>query len=70
MFKLNPNFFEKNHNLYCFFWKVTFSMSKVNFGMFGFIETKRLKIDSFTNENWNKFVIGVKFPGENKKSCC
>ena len=23
--------------------------------MFDFIETKRLNIDSFTNENWNKF---------------
>ena len=46
-----PNFVEKNHILYCFSWKVTFSMSKVNFRMFGFIETKRLNIDSFTNEN-------------------
>ena len=37
--------------------------------MFSFIETKRLNINSFTNENWNKFlsVIGVKFPGEKKK---
>ena len=42
-------------------------MSKVNFWMFGFIEIKRLNIDSFTNENFNKFVIGVKFPGEKKK---
>ena len=42
---------KKNHILYFFSWKVTFSMSKVNFWMFGFIETKRLKIDSFTNEN-------------------
>ena len=50
----------KIHILYCFSWKVTFSMSKVNFWMFGFIETKRLNIDSFTN--------GVKFPGEKKKS--
>ena len=47
--------FLKNHILYCFSWKVTFSMSKVNFWMFGFIETKRLNIDSFTNENWIKF---------------
>ena len=30
-------------------------MSKVNFWIFGFIETKKLNIDSFTNENWNKF---------------
>ena len=45
-------------------------MSKVNSWMFGFIETKRLNIDSFTNENWNESlsVIGVKFPGEKKKS--
>ena len=35
-------------------------MSKVNFWMFGFIETKRSNIDSFTTEN------GVKFPGEKK----
>ena len=31
---------KRNHILYCFFWKVTFSMSKVNFWMFGFIEQK------------------------------
>ena len=30
-------------------------MSKVNFWISGFIETKRLNIDSFTNENWKKF---------------
>ena len=30
-------------------------MSKLNFWMFAFIETKRLNIDSFTNENWNIF---------------
>ena len=30
-------------------------MSKINFWVFGFIETKKLNIDSFTNENWNKF---------------
>ena len=36
--------------LYCFSWNVTFSISKVNFWMFGFIETKMLNIDSFTNE--------------------
>ena len=36
--------------------------------MFGFIKTKRLNIDSFTNKNWHKLsVIGVKFPGEKKK---
>ena len=53
---LNPNFIKKKiHILYCFSWKVTFSMSKVNFWIFGFIETKRLNIDLFTNENWNKF---------------
>ena len=52
---INPNFVEKNSYLYCFSWKFTFSMSKVNFWIFGFIETKRLNIDSFTNENWNKF---------------
>ena len=42
---------KKIHILYCFSWKVTFSMRKVNFWMVGFIETKRLNIDSFTNEN-------------------
>ena len=42
---------EKIHILYCFFWKVTFSMSKVNFWMFSFIESKKLNIDSFTNAN-------------------
>ena len=45
---LNLNLVEKIHILY-FSWKVTFSISKANFGMFGFIETKRLNIDSFTN---------------------
>ena len=30
-------------------------MSKVNFWIFGFIETKRFNIDSFENKNWNKF---------------
>ena len=49
--RLNPNIVEKNYILYCFSWKVTFSMCKVNFWMFGFIETKRLNVDSFTNEN-------------------
>ena len=48
---LNPNFVEKNSYLFCFSWKVTFPMSKVNFSIFGFIETKRLNIDSVTNEN-------------------
>ena len=47
---LNPKL-KKMHILYCFSWKVTFSTSKVNFWIFGFIETKRLNIDSFTNEN-------------------
>ena len=42
---------KKIHILDCFSWKVTFSISKVNFWMFGFIEAKRLNIDSFTNEN-------------------
>ena len=37
--------------LYCFSYKVTFSMSKVNFWFFSFIETKSLNIDSFTNDN-------------------
>ena len=46
---------KKINILYCFFWKNTFSMRKVNFLIFGFIETKSLNIDSFTNENWNKF---------------
>ena len=46
---------KKIHILYCFTWKVMFSMRKVNFWMFGFIETKTLNIDSFTNENWYKF---------------
>ena len=36
---LNPNFVQRNHILYWFSWKVTFSLSKVNFWMFGFIET-------------------------------
>ena len=31
---------KKIHILYCFSWKVTFSMSKINFWIFGFIETK------------------------------
>ena len=48
-------FLKRIHILYCFFYKVTFPMSKVNFWMFGFIEKKRLNIDSFKNENWNKF---------------
>ena len=42
---------KKIHILYCFSSKVTFSMSKVNFWMFGFIETKSSNIDLFTNEN-------------------
>ena len=44
---------KKIHILCCFSWKVTLSMGKVNFWIFGFIETKKLNIDSFTNENWN-----------------
>ena len=42
---------KKIHIFYCFSRKVTFSIRKVNFWMFGFIATKRLNIDSFTNEN-------------------
>ena len=37
--------------LYCFSYKVTFSMSKVNFWFFSFIETKSTNINSLTNEN-------------------
>ena len=59
---------KKIHILYWFSWKVTFSVSKGNFWIFGFIETKRLNINSFTNENWNKFVMGVKFTEEKKKN--
>ena len=36
--------------LYCFSYKVTFSMSKENVWFFSFIETKSLNIDSFTTE--------------------
>ena len=69
---LNPNFVLKNHILYCFSWKVTFSMSKVNFRMFGFIETKRLNIDSFRNENSNKFKChrSKVTRRKEKKDCC
>ena len=42
-------------------------MSKVNFWMFGFIETKRLSIDLRTKIEISLSVIGVKFPGEKKK---
>ena len=48
---LNPNLKKKIYILYCFSWKVNFSISKVNFWVFGFIKTKRLNINSFTNEN-------------------
>ena len=66
---LNLNFVEKNSYFILFFWKVIFSMRKVHFRIFGFIETKRLNIDSFTNENWkiSLSVIGVKFSGGKKK---
>ena len=69
---LKPNFFEKNPILYCFSWKVNFSMSKVSFWIFGFIETKRLNIDSFTNENWNKFKCHWSKVSrrKEKKNCC
>ena len=60
---------KKIHILYCFSWKVTFSMSKLNFWMFGFIETKRLNIDSFTNENWNTFKCHrIKVSRRNEKT--
>ena len=36
---------KKIYILYCFSWKVTFSMSKVNFWIYDFIETKTLNID-------------------------
>ena len=42
---------KKNKFLYCFSYNVTFSMSKINFWFFRFIETNSLNIDSFTNEN-------------------
>ena len=43
-------------------------MSKVNFWMFGFIETKRLtSIHLRTKIEISSSVIGVKFPGEKKK---
>ena len=42
---LNPNFVEKKIILYWFSYKVTFSMSKVNFLIFSFIKTKSLNID-------------------------
>ena len=42
---------KKIHISYCFSYEVTFSMDKVNFWVFGFIETKRLNIDLFTTEN-------------------
>ena len=63
---------KKIHILYCFSWKVTFSMSKVKFSMFGFIETKRFNIDSFTNENWNKFKCHRSKVSrrKEKKVCC
>ena len=48
---LNPNFVEKIYILYCFSSKFTISMSKINFWLFGFIETKMLK---FENEKWPK----------------
>ena len=64
-------FLKKIHVLYCFSWKVDFSMSEVNFWMFGFIETKRLNIDSFTNENRNKFKCNRSkvFRRKEKKVC-
>ena len=35
--------FKKIHILYCFSWKVNFSMGKVNFWMFDFIVNKKVK---------------------------
>ena len=62
-----PNFAEKKIMLYFFSYKVIFSMSKVHFWFFSFIKTKSLNIDSFTNENKNKFVSsGQSFSGEKK----
>ena len=42
-------------------------MSKVNFWIFGFIETKRSSIHLRTKIEISLSVIGVKFPGEKKK---
>ena len=36
----NPNFVANIHILYCFFWKVTFSMSKVIFGCWVLLKQK------------------------------
>lgn len=52
---LNPNVAEKKNYFIPFFQKVTFSMSKVNFWSFSFIEIKRLNLDWFTNKNSDKF---------------
>ena len=54
---------KKIHILYCFSWKFTFLMSKVNFWIFDFIETKRINIDlvssecSFPEKRKKKFVV-------------
>ena len=64
---LNSNFVEKNSYFLLFF-----LISKVNFWMFGFIETKSLNIDSFTNETWNKFKCHQSKVSrrKEKKVCC
>ena len=36
--------------LYCFSYKVTFSMSKVSVWFFSFVETKSLNIDTYERE--------------------
>ena len=51
---LNSNFVENNSYFILFFLERYFFDEHSNFWMFGFIETNRLNVDSFTNENWNK----------------
>ena len=65
-------FSRKKIILYSFSYKVTFSMSKVHFWFFSFVETKSLNIDSFTNENKNKFNghRSKVSPEKRKKVCC
>ena len=41
----NQILLKKINIIYCFSYKVTFSMSKVNFWVFSFIETNILNID-------------------------
>ena len=70
--RLNSNFVEKKIISYCFPYKVTFSMSKVNIRFFSFIETKSLNIDLFTNESQYKFKFhgGEVSPEKRKKVSC